>query len=49
MRRGSDPGSMVDALALHADQILVQIAAERTPNRIVVVDAGPAFFSGVAL
>src|SRR5262249_27063096 len=36
------------ALALHADQILMQVAPERAPNGIVVVDAGLSLFSGVA-
>src|SRR5262249_61949324 len=35
-------------LALHADQILMQVAPERAPNRIVVVDAGLSLFRGVA-
>ncbi len=36
-------------LPLHADQVLVQVAAERSPDRIVMIDAGRAFLRRVAL
>src|ERR1700730_838726 len=37
------------ALPLHADQIFVQIAAERTPDRIVMIDADLPLFRSIAL
>src|SRR5437588_11159086 len=43
------PGPHCGALALHAEQVLVQVAAEWTPDRVVVIDSGLALLGGVAL
>src|SRR5262247_373072 len=37
------------ALAVHAEEVLVEVAAERPPDHVVVEDPLPAFFRRVAL
>ena len=38
-----------ESTILHADEILMQVAPEWTPDRIVMIDAGLALFGGITL